>query len=117
MSLAEHPDYDHPLLQKYLPSERRAILVHRYFLGIDLGHDPGVEAAISSWEGGVANEWRRKKMHTDRVAQMSEVDRHRLQLSSRHGREVDWEEALWDWVRYHAANWRNQWESTPAAGA
>ncbi len=117
MSLSDHPDYEDPLLARYLPSERRAILVHRYFLGIEYGLDPGLPAAIASWEGGVAADWRRKKMHADRVAQMTEVSRHRSQLSSTNGRDVGWEEALWDWVQHHAESWRHRWEATPAAGA
>ena len=117
MSTSEHPDFGDPLLAKYLPSERRAILVHRYFLGIERQCDPGLPDAIESWEAGVAVVWRQKKMHGDRVAQMSEIDRHRSFLSSVHGREVGWDEAVSDWVREHAEDWRRSWEESPAAGA
>ncbi|UCG15653.1 MAG: hypothetical protein JSV19_10205 [Phycisphaerales bacterium] len=117
VSTLDHPDSNDPLLAKYLPSERRAILVHRYFLGIERQCDPGLPAAIESWEAGVAVVWRQKKMHGDRVAQMSEIDRHRSFLSSVRGREVGWDEAVSDWVRKHAEDWRRSWEESPAAGA
>lgn len=116
-SLDEHPDFQNPALSRYLPSERRAILVHRYFLGIEQGADPGLAVAIQSWEAGVADDWRRKKMHLDRLAQMTEIDRHRSELSTARGRSVDWNEAVWDWVQHHAEEWRQGWERTVAAGA
>ncbi len=116
-SLDEHPDFQNPALSRYLPSERRAILVHRYFLGIERGADPGLVAAIESWESGVADEWRRKKMHADRVAQMTEIDRYRSELSAIQGREVDWNEAVWHWAQHRAEQWRQSWERTVAAGA
>jgi hypothetical protein len=116
--LEEHPDFNDRRLACYLPSERRAILVHRYFLGIDCGYDPGLDGAIESWEVcGVGGEWRQRKMHIDRVAQMSEIERHRSNLAGRNGRDIAWDEAAWDWVKYHAERWRRDWEATPAAGA
>jgi hypothetical protein len=104
-------------MSKYLPSERRAILVHRYFLGIEWGRDPGLDATIRSWEDRIAPPWREKKMRADRIAQMSEIDRHRTELSESRGIEIGWEEAIADWARHHAADWRQHWEASPAAGA
>jgi len=115
--LDNHPDFNHSSMTKYLPSERRAILVHRYFLGIERGHDPGLDATVQSWEDCIAPPWRQRKMKADRIAQMSEIERYRSDLSQSRGMDVAWEEAIADWARHHAAEWRRHWEATPAAGA
>lgn len=99
-----------PLLAAYRLSERRAILVHKYFLGIDLGYDPGIEAAIASWESRFAEQWRRQRQLDDCQAQMEEIVDHRRRLSMICRREVSWEEAAHDWVHHHADQWRRQRE-------
>jgi hypothetical protein len=106
-----------PLLANYPPSERRAILVHRYFLGIEWGYDPGTEAAVASWEAHVALTWRRTKLRRDTQEQFRQIEHHRAFLSETQGRNVDWNEAATDWARNHAAAWREHWEQTPEAGA
>jgi hypothetical protein len=106
-----------PLLGNYPPSERRAILVHRYFLGIEWGYDPGTEAAVASWEAHVASIWRRTKLRRDTQEQLRHIARHQAFLSEAQGRAIDWNEAAADWARKHAAAWRESWEQTPEAGA
>ncbi len=94
------------LLSGYRPQERQAILVHKYYLGIELGSDPGLERAIESWERRYACSWRRERHLADCQAQMQEIDEHRRQLSLRHDREVSWEHAARNWISRYAAKWR-----------
>jgi hypothetical protein len=91
--------------------------VHRYFLGIEWRREPGVDETIRSWEDRYALEWRKRKMHRERVEQLAQIEHHRAMLSEARGSAVTWEEAAHDWVERFAARWRERWERTPAAGA
>lgn len=104
-----------PLLKRYSLSERRAILVHRYFLGIELKREPSLEDAIASWEARFARPWRREKALRDLAAQLREIERHKYHLSEKAGRDVGWEAAAADWVQTHASDWRDWWESQPGS--
>jgi hypothetical protein len=103
------------LLKRYSLSERRAILVHRYFLGIELKREPSLEDTIASWEGRFARSWRREKALRDVAAQLREIERHKYHLSEKAGRDVGWEAAAEDWVVTHAGGWREWWERQPAS--
>jgi hypothetical protein len=100
-------------LSEYPRSERRAILVHRYYLGIEQKRDPSLADTIASWESRFAQEWRRKKAMLDLRAQLKEIERHKYLLSEGQNRDVGWEEAAKDWILTHASAWRDWWESQP----
>jgi hypothetical protein len=100
----------HPLLAQYFPSERRAIVVHWFFLCADENRRvPGSEA-IGRWEGGPAKSWRKRKFWEDMHVQLNEIDRHKYLLSEKAGRDVGWEFAAEDWIRKYSADWRAWWE-------
>ncbi len=80
-------------LAAYSPSERKAILYHRFFLSIELG-----------------KVWRRTKTQRDGIAQLKEIERHKYYLSMQSGRDIGWDVAIFDWIRNHAAAWREWWE-------
>ena len=107
----------HPLLAKYLPSERRAILVHRFYLSLQAHRDVSLEETLRSWESGICMPWRREKMLRDSQAQLKEIEKHKYLLSQKLGYDVGWEYAAQDWVASHAADWREWWEGLPEAGA
>src|SRR5262245_56502161 len=65
-----------PVLDHYSPSERRAILVHRYFLGIELRQQPSLADTVRSWETSFARPWRREKALRDVAAQLREIEQH-----------------------------------------
>ncbi|NOZ20391.1 MAG: hypothetical protein GXP25_04800 [Planctomycetes bacterium] len=106
-----------PLLDRFPPSERRAILVHKYFLGIELAVDPGLPAAIKSWEKSYAQAWRERKMEADIKAQFREIEKHKYWLSEKAGGDVGWEYAVRDWIGAHASGWREWREQQPESGA
>jgi hypothetical protein len=97
-------------LHQYSYAERRAILDHRFFLSIELHREASVEETLVSWESGVCRPWRREKMRRDRYAQLKEIERHKYYLSMRSGYDIGWEPAALDWVKNHAAKWREWWE-------
>ncbi|MGH9361833.1 MAG: hypothetical protein ACRD2T_07935 [Thermoanaerobaculia bacterium] len=105
----------HPLLVHYSTSERKAILVHRYFLGIELGREPAVEDTVRSWESRHARAWRQMKVQRDVAAQLLEIERHKYFISQKAGFDVGWETAAGDWIRSHAGHWREWWENQSAA--
>jgi hypothetical protein len=106
-----------PLLKNYWPSERRAILVHRFFLCLERQRDVSIEESIESWESGPSSKWRCEKMRRDGIQQLKEIERHKYLLSQEAGRDIGWEAAAQDWVEKHAAAWRRWWEELPEAGA
>lgn len=108
--MAKETELDDPLLRPYPPSERRAIVVHKYFLGLDSDRDPGLATAIESWEQRHARDWRRRKKRREVEAQIAEIEKHKFYMSRRAGRDVGWEAAARDWISKHAAAWRSWWE-------
>lgn len=99
-----------PELVGYSLSERRAILDHRFYLSIDFRREASLLEAIRSWESGVGLPWRCEKMRRDRTAQLKEIERHKYYLSMQSGHDIGWDLATIDWVRNHAAAWRDWWE-------
>lgn len=110
-------ELSHPLLTRYWPSERRAILVHKYFMGLERSCDPAIEEVLESWEENFAHAWRCEKMKRDAQAQLAEIDAHRSEMAAEAGRSITFEEAARDWVYHHEHKWRTRWESTSLAGA
>lgn len=109
-------DISDPRLGRFSPSERRAILVHKYFMGTRLGYDPGLTAAIEDWESRHARIWREAKMQSDLQEQLREIERHKYFLSETAGHDVGWEFAIRDWMVKYAGTWRNCWEQTYESG-
>lgn len=107
----------HSLLAKYWPSERRAILVHRFFLSISLDRQAPLEETLRSWESGVCIPWRRDKMRRDSQQQLKQIEEHKYHMSQKAGHDVGWEVAATEWVEHHAAAWREWWETQPESGA
>ncbi|GJM24096.1 MAG: hypothetical protein DHS20C16_05110 [Phycisphaerae bacterium] len=104
-------------VSQYRPSEYRAILVHKYYLGIEWNCDPTFEEAVDSWESNHADGWRNQKMRRDVQAQIGEIDAYRDRISKERGAEVSWEDAAKEWVSTREEKWRDQWEATSYAGA
>ena len=98
------------MLGPYGVSERRAILVHKYYLGTQLGYDPGLGQAVTSWESRVAGHWRRERQIADCQAQLSEIERHREMLIRQRRADISMEEAGRDWILRFAAEWRKRRE-------
>lgn len=106
-----------PLLAKYWPSERRAILAHRFFLSLDLKREATLQETLRSWEAGACVPWRRDKMRRDGQQQIREIERHKYLVSQKLGYDVGAETAATDWIEHHAAAWREWWEMQPESGA
>ena len=104
-------------LARFWPSERRAILVHKYFLGMERGCDPSIEEAVASWEARFANRWREAKLRHDAEVQLAEIESFRTELCTVRGREIDFAQAAKEWVENHEPAWRRSWEESTCAGA
>ncbi len=106
-----------PLLDAYWPSERRAIIVHKYYLGLERGYDPSLAEAIESWEERFAARWRERKLRHDAEVQLREIEAYRERLCQEHSRDVDFNEAARNWIEHYEATWRERWEESTCAGA
>ena len=105
----------HPLLREYWPSERRAVLTHRFYLSLETDCEISLEETLMSWEEGPSVSWRREKMRIDGQRQLCEIERHKYFLSQKLGYDVGWEPAAKDWIENYAAAWRAWWEEQPAS--
>lgn len=103
-------------LTGYLPSEVRALLEHKYFLGIERGYDPPIEEVIASWESRFATDWRAKKMRRDAEVQVREIESYRQLLATERGAAVTFREAARIWVDKCECEWRRCWEASTASG-
>ncbi len=103
----------HRLLHGFWLSERRAIQEHRFYLALELKREVSVEETLESWESGVAQAWRRKKMQWDTEHQLREIEKHKYFLSKECGRDIGSEAAAADWVKNYAGTWRDWWEGQP----
>ena len=101
----------------YWPSECRAVLEHKYFLGIERGYDPPLAEVIESWEQSHARRWRTEKMRRDAKAQLLEIESYRQELSREDGRHVAFAEAARKWIVTREAEWREEWETYAVAMA
>ena len=107
----------HPLLAGYDLPERKAILVHKYYLGLEMRNDPGLDCAIRSWETRYAALWRRQRHLCDCQEQIAEIEIHRTRMIELLGEPVSWEVAAHDWISQYAASWRRQHQSQTAGAA
>ena len=105
------PELDSPQLARYRLSERRAILVHKYFLGLEMHYDPGLDCAIQSWETRFACVWRRERQMADCQAQLQAIEQHWELLRGASSAPVSWEQAAHDWVTQYAGEWRKLHEA------
>lgn len=103
----------HPALERYSISERCAIEVHKYYLGLELGYDPSFEEVVESWETLHANAWRRGRMRRDAELQIHEIERFRELLSHQVHHAVGFQEAARAWVEQWANVWRDQRDAIP----
>lgn len=117
LSYSEHDFLQHPLVRPFWPSERRAMLVHRFFLSMELRRQAAVEEVVASWERGAGSDWRRAKMRRDCEAQSREILVHKWHMSQTLGRDVGEDVAAKDWIDRHAKAWREWWEGLPESGA
>jgi hypothetical protein len=103
-------------LEGYRPSEVRALMEHKYFLGIERGYDPSIEEVIASWEARYASDWRAKKMRHDAEVQVREIQDFQARLASERGQSVTFREAAQQWVEQCECEWRRNWEAGRSSG-
>lgn len=87
------------------PAELRAIETHKYFLSQREGHDVGLEYAIAHWLVHHSLRWRHERLMKELQDQMKEIERHKWIESEKAGRDLG-QEAVSDWIRRFAAQWR-----------
>lgn len=105
---------DDKKIKNYCISEQRAVLVHRYYLGLKLNHEPTEEEIIESWENSCGPDWRRKKMKIDCNDQIREIEKHKYFLSQEKGSDIGISDATTDWITRYAKKWRTYRENDPS---
>ncbi len=92
-------------LDDFPEAERRAVLVHKWFLSERVGHDVGEEFAIHDWLDNYATEWRRHRLEIELDQQKREMEKHRWLESEKAHRDLG-TDAYRDWIIRYAAAWR-----------
>ena len=100
------------LLDGYRPSEIRALMEHKYYLGIERGYDPPLEEVIASWECFYAGDWRNRKMRRDAEVQVREIEAYREKMIAERGGPVTFREAAKAWIEQCECGWREAWEAS-----
>ncbi len=93
-----------PILDEFSACERHAILVHKYFLGIERGRDPGLAEAISHWKQYYEGAWLDRVHRRAMDKQIREIRAHQAE------HKLDFETAAREWIGEYAAEWRHWWE-------
>lgn len=92
------------MLDGFSPCERHAILVHKYFLGIEWGRDPGLEEAIQHWKQYYERAWLDRVHRRAIDEQINAIRAHQIEQNS------DFETAAQEWIGKYATEWRQWWE-------
>ncbi len=95
-----------PLLESFNSCERHAILVHKYFLGLEWGKDPGLEEAIEHWQQYYEVAWLNRVHRRAMERQIGEIREHQAEHN------LDFEAAAQKWIGQYAAEWRQWWEGS-----
>lgn len=95
--------------------ERRAVEVHKWYLSQHAGRDVGWDAALEDWARTHQSSWRalhRRQHFVDNVAQAREIRDYVWIRSEQAGTDVSGE-AVEEWVRLYAREWREKAERGP----
>lgn len=103
-------DYDYSCMEDFPRAERRAVLVHKWFLSERAGYDVGEEFAIRDWLKNFAAEWRHARLEVELKHQRREMEKHRWIESKKARRDLG-AEAYNDWILRYAAAWRDWYRS------
>lgn len=91
-------------LKSFSPCEYQAILVHKYFLGIQWHKDPTLSEAIDDWKKHYANEWQSRIHRKATKRQLAEIQRYQF------AHQLDFKVAAKEWIAKYAEQWRIWWE-------
>lgn len=72
--------------------------------------------AAKEWEAGHATEWRAHRMATQMARQREEILRHKWIESEKAQRDLG-ADAVFDWIRKYAAQWRNWYTEEYESGS
>jgi hypothetical protein len=90
-------------------AERRAIELHKYYLSKSRGYDVGERYAVEDWLTHHSPKWRQERLKRDLAEQAREILKHKWIESEKAGRDLG-HEAVIDWIRRFAADWRKTHE-------
>jgi phosphotransferase system HPr (HPr) family protein len=92
------------------PAEFKAVLDHKFFMGVDLKREVTLEEALIDFVLLYMDAWLKEKTARDNKEQAAEIEKHIYLKSKEAGRDMV-VEAIGEWHRVHAKAWRDYWES------
>ena len=100
----DYSDYEH-LCKEFTADEWQALEVHRYYMSERAGYDVGIVKTVEDWLLHYSASWRAQRLQKDLADQTKEIMKHKWIESEKAGTDLG-NEAVLDWVRKHAGEWR-----------
>lgn len=98
------------------PAELRAVRKHQQYLSIARKRPVSLEEASNDWQAHYATQWRKehqqqvpRQMEQCLAAQREEILKHKWIESEKAHRDLG-SDAVLDWIRNYAAEWRDWYE-------
>jgi phosphotransferase system HPr-like phosphotransfer protein len=99
-----------------IPSELRAIEVHKYFLSQREGREVSFEEAMIDFIDNYEADFLCKKLVEDNQAQNLEIQKYKWIESEKEGHDIGRQKAALDWIEKFGSIWREEKESLEENG-
>jgi phosphotransferase system HPr-like phosphotransfer protein len=99
-----------------IPSELRAIEVHKYYLSEREGREVSLEEAMADFLDNYETDFLCKKQMEDNLEQNQEIQRYKWIESEKEGHDIGRQKAALDWIEKYGSIWREERESLEENG-
>lgn len=93
----------------FSPAEYTEIVLHKYYLSQQTGHDVGFDTAQRDWMERYSQTWRQRRHEIMLAMQREEIERHKWIESEKAQCDLG-RQACLDWISKYAAQWREWFE-------
>ena len=99
-----------------IPSELRAIEVHKYYLSEKEGREVSLEEAMVDFLDNYEADFLCQKQLEDNLRQNQEIQKHKWIESEKEGHDIGSRKAAFDWIEKYGSIWRDERESLEENG-
>jgi hypothetical protein len=99
-----------------IPSELRAIELHKYYLSKKEGREVSLEEAMVDFIDNYKTDFLSKKQLDDCMEQNEEIQRYKWIESEKEGHDIGTEQAALEWITKYGCIWREERESLEENG-
>jgi phosphotransferase system HPr-like phosphotransfer protein len=99
-----------------IPSELRAIEIHKYYLSEREGREVSFEEAMADFIDNYEADFLCRKLVEDNQEQKQEIQKHKWIESEKEGHDIGKQKAALDWIAQYGCTWRDETESLEGNG-